>query len=95
MDFARNAGHPTAFLSYSYQVAFFCRALGEWFDGDARLRRLKVAMKAPIYLGKTLTCRGWRKRNATGAAETETIELTLATEDGPCTTATAGVAARA
>jgi acyl dehydratase len=92
IDFARGAGHPTAFLSYSFQLAVLCRALGEWLGGDDRVRRLKVAMKASMYLGKTLTCRGARKRDGVGDAGVETIELTLATEDGTCTTATAEVA---
>jgi acyl dehydratase len=84
IEFARNAGHPTAFLSYSYQLAVLCRALGEWFDGDECVRELKVSMKAPVYLGKTLSCGGRRTGD-------ETIELLLATEDGPCTMATARV----
>lgn len=92
IEYARNAGHPTAFLSYSYQLAVACRALGEWFDGDARVTHLKVSMKAPMYLGKTLTCTGRRSREA-AAADAETIELALSTEDGLSTVATARVAA--
>ena len=93
VDLARAAGHPTAFASYSHQLAFLCRALGEWFDGDERVRRLKVVMKASIYLGKTLTCRGVRSAEVVEPG-VEVIDLTLSTEDGLCTTAIAEVVSK-
>jgi len=92
IDLAREAGHPTAFFSYSYQMALIVRALGEWFDGDDCVRRLKLSMKSPIYLGKTCACTGVRQAtHPNSEAGIDTIEVMLSTEDGPSTSGIAEI----
>jgi len=85
VDFARSVGHPTAFLSYSHQMSFVVRALGEWLGGDDRLQRLKLSMKTSIYLGRTCVCTGVRQKTDNPQPGIETIEVTLTSEDGTCT----------
>lgn len=82
IELARAAGHATAFLSYSHQMSLITSAIGKWFDGDERMRRLKLSMKKPIYLGKTCVCAGVRRPAETEGVEI--VEVSLISEDGIC-----------
>ncbi|HSV83249.1 MAG TPA: MaoC family dehydratase N-terminal domain-containing protein [Ramlibacter sp.] len=89
VDLARAVGHPTAFLSYSHQLAIAVSAIGRWFEGDAALRRLRLDLKLPVYLGKTLTCTAVEQPSAPGSERQRTLAIRLSTEDGTCTTGVA------
>jgi acyl dehydratase len=66
--------------------AFVGRAANEWFGNDAFLRRLDVAMRAPNYIGQTLTAEGTvAEVREDGGRTLVEVEGTLATEDGPTT----------
>jgi acyl dehydratase len=83
VDAARAAGHPTAFLNYTFQMALMLRALGEWTGTDRRVRRLRLRLRRPVYLGRTVSCTG--VRDPAGPA----VRVGLHTEDGLCSTAVA------
>jgi len=84
VDFARSVGHPTAFLSYSFQMAVVMRALGEWLEGDDRVHRLSLSMKAPIYLGQTVACTAVR-------GESGMLDITLSAGGRACTVGSANI----
>ena len=42
--------------------ALFGRIVTDWAGPDAMLRRLKFTMRAPNYVGDTITSRGWVTR---------------------------------
>jgi acyl dehydratase len=66
--------------------AFAGRCATEWFGNDALLRRLEIAMRAPNYVGRTLTvdARVAGVRDD-GHRRLVDVEGTLLTEDGPTT----------
>lgn len=80
IELARAAGHATAFLSYSHQIALIVQAVSQWYGGDRGMRRLKLSMKKPIYLGKTCVAAGVRQPSED--AGVDVIEVSLVTEDG-------------
>jgi len=91
VDFARGAGHRTAFLSFSTQLAIVVRALREWLHGDEAVRRLDLRMKVPMYLGSIAACTGTRSLRADGPADRDVITVTLSADDVPCTVGTAEI----
>jgi acyl dehydratase len=92
VDIARKSGHPTAFVSFSFQMALIGRALGEWFGGDDCVRRIRLALKSSIYLGETVVCTGIRQDTASAVDKgIDTVELTLETDDGICTSGIAEI----
>jgi acyl dehydratase len=93
VDFARAAGHRTAFLSFSHQVALVVRALGDWLSGDERVCRLQLRMKRPIYLGTTAVCTGtWD--DAADDSDRARLEVVLSSDGAPCTVGFAEIAAQ-
>jgi acyl dehydratase len=82
-QFARENGVEGIFLNTMFLQAFAGRCATEWFGNDAFLRRLEIAMRAPNYVGRTLTV----DAAVTGVREDDhrrlvDVEGTLLTEDG-------------
>ena len=85
-QFARENGVEGIFFNTMFLQAFAGRCATEWFGNDAFLRRLEIAMRAPNYVGRTLTV----DAAVTGVREDDhrrlvDVEGTLLTEDGPTT----------
>jgi acyl dehydratase len=89
VDAARAAGHATAFLSYSFQLALAVKALTGWVGDDSRITRLKLNLQTPVYLGRTVICRGTAPLDRRQACS---LPFVLATEDGVCTMGVADIA---
>jgi acyl dehydratase len=85
-QFARENGVEGIFFNTMFLQAFAGRCVTEWFGNDAFLRRLEIAMRAPNYVGRTLTVdarvAGVREE---GHRRLVDVEGTLLTEDGPTT----------
>jgi acyl dehydratase len=89
-DYARSCGFRAAFANGLFQQAVCDRAVTDFTGPTGELRRLKLAMKAPVYVGSTLSVTGAiRSLAEAGGYGSVGIELELATEDGLCSTATA------
>jgi len=84
--FARENGADGILFDTMFLQAFAGRAANEWFGNDAFLRRLDIAMKAPNYVGKTLTAEAVVARvREEGGRTLVDVDCTLGTEDGPTT----------
>jgi acyl dehydratase len=91
-QYAQQAGHRTAFLSYSTQTAIVASAIGQWFGGDERLRRLQLRMKSPMYMGDTAICAATRSDQPGRQAGDDVINVSLLAGDRVCTDGFAEIA---
>jgi hypothetical protein len=85
VEYAQQSGHRTAFLSYSTQTAIVASAIGQWFGGDESLRRLRLRMKAPMYMGTTAVCVAARSDEPAAQAGCAVLKLALLADDRVCT----------
>ncbi|NKQ56097.1 hypothetical protein HFP15_24775 [Amycolatopsis sp. K13G38] len=87
VEFAQAAGNRTAFANTTLQMAFANRVVDDWVGSAGRLVGLKLRMKAPIYLGTTMTSRARvTGTRSDGDGDFADVVLEIFTEDGLCTT---------
>jgi len=95
-DFARAAGHRTAFASTNFQQALVERAVRDWLGADVPMIELDIAMQRPIYLGTVARVEGAVDASVSGpGADETTLVITISTEDGVCTSSRVVVGTRA
>lgn len=61
-EFAQRNNARDIFVNTMFYDALFGRIVTDWAGPDAMLRRLKFTMRAPNYVGDTITSRGWVTR---------------------------------
>ncbi len=84
--FCLDNGVKGIFFNTMFLQAFAGRVAAEWFGNDAFIRKIEIAMRAPNYVGRTLTAEGavTNTRESNGCRLVE-ADVTFATEDGPTT----------
>jgi acyl dehydratase len=87
-DYARSCGFRAAFANGLFLQAMIERTVTDFVGPMGELRRLRLRMSAPVYIGRVLTIDG----TVDSVAESDgwgSVEATvyLRTEDGPCATA--------
>jgi acyl dehydratase len=56
--FARDSGHPEIFINTGFYQSCFNHLLQDYAGEDGWLRKFKMDMRSPNYLGDTITLRG-------------------------------------
>ena len=80
-EFAKQNGARDIFVNTMFYDALFGRIVTDWAGPDAMLRRLKFTMRAPNYVGDTISSRGWvTKKYDDGGSHLVDVEVHLDNE---------------
>jgi acyl dehydratase len=92
-EFARESGHPEIFINTGFYQSSFSRLLNSYVGDDGWLRKFKMDMRAPNYLGDIVTFKGTvaRKYRTEEGAHALDLEVWAENERGVTTPALATV----
>ena len=91
--FARDSGHPEIFINTGFYQSCFNHLLQDYAGDEGWLRKFKMDMRAPNYLGDTITLKGKvaRKYRTEAGEHAVDLEVWVENERGVTTPASATV----